>query len=277
MIRTLAVAITFALATSSAASTRSVHVRLLTFVDRSRAAHYTDGHTGPRVLVTSIRLPVGRGPFPLLVFAHGFALTPAPYARLLDDWARAGYVVASPFFPVERAGAPGGPSESDLGNEPGDIRFVVTQTERALPSLVDPRRIAVAGQSDGAEAALAVAYDRRFRDPRIDAAMILSGAAFPGFTRPPRGAPPLLAVQGTADPINPPAATSAYFALMPRPKFLLWLVGASHLPPYTTDDAWALLVQSATIAFLDHYLRAAPLAPLRRVARSSLARLSADP
>ena len=211
VIRALAVAAalvaTFTSASTSA-SPRTIHVRFARFVDRSRVAHFADGRTGPRVLVTSIRIPSGHGPFPLIVFAHGFALTPAPYSALLDAWARAGYVVASPLFPVEQDGAAGGPSESDLVNEPADIRFVITRVEQELPALVDARRIAVAGHSDGAEAALAVTYDRRFRDPRIDAAVILSGAAFSGFTRPTSGAPPLLAVQGTADPINPPSATS---------------------------------------------------------------------
>ena len=279
MIRAISIAAVL-LATSGPTPTptpTSIHMRTVRLVDRSRAAHFADGRAGPRVLVTSIRIPSGRGPFPLVVFAHGFALTPAPYRSLLDAWARAGYVVAAPLFPVERQGAPGGPSESDLMNEPGDIRFVITRLEHDLPSLVDPRRVAVAGHSDGAEAALAAAYDRRFRDPRIDAAVILSGAAFPGFTRPPAGAPPLLAVQGTADPINPPLATATYFALMRRPKFLLALIGASHLPPYTTEDAWAPLVRSATTGFLNHYLRDAPLQPLRLVARSNLVRLTAAP
>ena len=49
---------------------------------------------------------------------------------------------------------------------------------------------------------------------------------------------------------------------MHRPKFLLWLLGATHLPPYTTRDRWAVVVDRATTAFLDHYLRGAPLRPL---------------
>jgi len=45
---------------------------------------------------------------------------------------------------------------------------------------------------------LAVAYNSHYRDPRVDAAVILSGAEIPGvggFTFPP-GSPPLLATQG---------------------------------------------------------------------------------
>ena len=46
------------------------------------------------------RAPAARefGPFPLIVFGHGFDVTPSVYARLLQAWTRAGYVVASPVF-----------------------------------------------------------------------------------------------------------------------------------------------------------------------------------
>lgn len=243
----------------------AVHTRVVRLVDHSRVAHFSNGVTAPRTLVTSVRYPAGASaPLPLIVFAHGFALTPVAYVRLLDAWARAGYVVAAPTFPVEGENAPGGPSESDLVNEPGDLRFVISQlTGPASPfrGLIDPQEIAVAGQSDGAEAALSAAYDPRYRDPRIDAAVILSGAALPGFTRAPLGSPPLLAVQGTSDPINPPGATAAYFRLMRRPKFLLWLLGATHLPPYTTANRWSPVVDRVTLAFLDRYLRGGGLGP----------------
>ena len=78
-------------------------------------------------LTTVVRYPATRGPHPLIVFAHGFALTPATYSRLLRAWTQAGYVVAAPVFPLEDANAPGGPTESDLVNEPRDVSFVVTR------------------------------------------------------------------------------------------------------------------------------------------------------
>jgi dienelactone hydrolase len=264
----LALAVVIAVWASAALASSprpAFQIRVLRFVDHSRRAHFRDGTAGPRVLVTDVRIPTqGRPPYPLVVFAHGFALTPHVYAGLLDTWASAGYVVAAPVFPVENTNAPGGPDERDLANQPGDMSFVISQLTAAsspLRRLIDPTRIALAGHSDGAETALAAVYDGRYVDRRVDAAIVLSGAAFPGFTRPARS-PPLLAVQGTSDPINSPDTTLAYYRLMHRPKFLLWLLGATHLPPYTTDERWTGVVERTTRAFLDHYLKRAPLQPL---------------
>ncbi len=110
-----------------------VGVTVLTFVDHSRTV-VLDHRREPRTLVVVVRYPElgavparAAGPYPLIVFAHGFNVTPATYSDLLADWARAGYVVAAPVFPLENADAPGGPDESDLVNEPADMSFVVTK------------------------------------------------------------------------------------------------------------------------------------------------------
>jgi len=42
------------------------------------------------------------------------------------------------------------------------------------------------------------------------------------------------------------------------PKFLLSLLGAGHLPPYSTDVRQLALVQSVSTAFLDEYLKHDP-------------------
>lgn len=215
-----------------------------------------------RVLVTEVRRVTGRGEQqPLVVFAHGFSLTPDAYAALLDAWARAGFVVAAPVFPGENAHAPGGPNEADLVNEPTDIHVVISSLlHTTLP--IDPRRIAVAGQSDGGVAALGAAFAWRLRDRRIDAAVVMSGAWPRGWHFSP--GPALLAIQGTADRINPPANTRAYFALASQPKHLLWLEGATHLAPYTTDAGERAVVERATIGFLRRYLKGTPTAPGKR-------------
>jgi dienelactone hydrolase len=259
----------------------AVGLRVVTFVDRSRRVRFPGGRPAPRRLVTLVRFPAtsrggtpdrAAGPFPLVVFGHGFAVTPRIYAAMLDAWARAGYVVAAPVFPLENADAPGGPNESDLVNQPRDMSLVITRllTANAVPGgalagLIAPQAIAVAGQSDGGETALAVAYDRYYRDRRVQAAIILSGAVIPGvggfdFPAP---SPPLLATQGTADTINPPRLTHQFFDLAPRPKYLLTLFGASHLGPYTDAQPQLGIVERVSIAFLDRYLKNAPGAAAR--------------
>ncbi len=151
-----------------------------------------------------------------------------------------------------------------------------------LQGLIDPQRIAVSGHSDGGETALAVAYDRRFRDPRVGAAAILSGARIPGgtgFSFPP-GTPPLLATQGTADTINPPRFTRSFYDAASPPKFLLTLFGASHLSPYTDERPQLHIVERVTIAFFDRYLKqkAGPLSRLVRLGTvRGIASLAAQP
>jgi fermentation-respiration switch protein FrsA (DUF1100 family) len=238
----------------------AVAQRTVTFVDHSRTVRFPGRAPAPRRLVTIVRYPTGAsGPFPLIVFGHGFAVTPRPYAALLEAWARGGYVVAAPVFPLENARAPGGPNESDLVNQPRDMSFVISAMLGAgsFAGLLDRHAIAVSGQSDGGETALAVAYDRLFVDRRVRAAAILSGAKIPGvggfdFPAP---SPPLLATQGTADTINPPAFTHAFFDAAPPPKYLLTMFGAPHLGPYTNEQPQLRVVERVTIAFFDRYLK----------------------
>jgi dienelactone hydrolase len=248
-------------------------VRTVTFA-------FFDRRRGRRLL-TVVRFPAApREPLPLIVFGHGFDQTPAPYARLLRDWAAAGFVVAAPLFPFENAHAPGGPNESDLVNQPADMSFVISALLRrsaapsgALAGRIDPGRIAVAGHSDGGETALAVAYDPPYRDPRVRAAVLLSGAQIPGggsFTIP-AGSPPLLVVQGTGDTVVPAASAFSFYAAAHPPKFLLELLGASHLAPYTTDLRRLAVVARVSIAFLARYLAGhGSLAAIARATRGSV-------
>jgi dienelactone hydrolase len=268
-------------------SGRTIGLRVFHFLDRTRLARFRNGTSGPRRLTTYVRYPTtGRGPFPLVVFCHGFALLPSAYTRLLDAWTRAGYVVAAPVFPVENADAPGGPDEADLVNQPDDVSFVITQLLRVdhrrgspLQGLIDPYQIGVAGHSDGGETAFAVAYERHYVDWRVRLAIVLSGAPLPpdSVVRR-RSSPPLLASQGTADDINRPAVTRELFLNAARPKYMLTLLDAGHLPPYTDNRRQLAVVERVTLAFLSHYFKHTPLHQLLAAGDASrIARLTSRP
>lgn len=252
----------------------TVAKRTMTFVDTRRRVHRRDGRVTVRRLLTVVRYPTVIGAprssvhrRPLVVFAHGFALTPGRYRTLLYAWARAGYVVAAPVLPGENANAPAGPNRADLINQPADLRFVISRLLAAsarprgpLSGLIDRSKLVVAGHSDGGDTALAVAFDPRFRSRRIDAAIILAGADLPGLKpfRFPRHAPALLAVQGGADRINPPADTRSFYRRARPPKLLLTLTGVGHDAPYMSKGPPLTTVERMTTAFLDRTTHRAP-------------------
>lgn len=272
---------------SPAASGGASPVRVLHLVDRSRTIRLPDGRDVPRPVTTYVRIPAARaGPSPLVVFGHGYAVTPGIYARLLQAWVRAGFVVASPLFPLGNEHAAGGPDESDIVNQPGDISFVISELLAAsaspanpLHGLIDAAHIAVAGQSDGGETAFAAAYLPPYRDSRIDAAVILSGARLPGSAyRFPAPGVPLLATQGLADRINPPPSTYELYEAARRPKFMLTLPGAGHLGPYTSQQPQLGVVERVTTAFLQRYLEHGSIRAIEDAgAVRGVARLTARP
>lgn len=261
---------------------------LLRYVDTSRTIKFPHQKREYRPVTTVFWYPPARdgsGPFPLIVFGHGFASRPSWYRRLLHGWAEAGYVVAAPVFPLGNANAPGGPNESDIVNQPGDMSFVITRVLAASASpksafygLVDPEKIAVAGQSDGAMTAFGAAYETPFFDDRIRAALVLSGAILGPHSWVEHTGVPLLAVQGKADKVNPPIYARRLFWSVRRPKFFLLLKGAGHLTPYTVPGPTFATVMNTTVAFLDHYLGEGPLSAIGTAARGlPTATLTSDP
>jgi hypothetical protein len=274
----------------------AVGTESLTFVDTSRRTPAAGGDPGEafRSLPTVIRYPVdgpangaetpgGAGsrlgrPFPLIVFAHGYDTTPGAYAALLHNWAGAGYVVAAPSFPRATAGGP--LDEGDVDNQPGDLSFVITQVLAApsLAGLVDGGHIGVAGHSDGASTTAGVGYNSCCKDSRLAADAVMEGDEhrYPGSWFPAGPAPALLVIQADHDALNPPALGRAVYDGGSSPKYLLWLLNAQHLEPYTSDAAHLGVVEAVTTAFFDRYLkgRVDSVAAMRSAAAPGLATLT---
>lgn len=215
----------------------------------------------PAAQVASGRL--ARGPFPLVVFAPGYLQCGSSYATLLSTWASAGYVVATVEFPRTHCHV-AVPDEADLSNQPADVSAVITRLLAAsatpagpLSGLIDPAKIAVAGHSDGGDTAAAVTANTCCRDPRVKAALILSGAEWPplGGRYFPPGTPPILFTQGTDDTWNPPAAsTELYRSDTTGTRYFLTLQAVGHFTPYEGHAQPEPLVARVTVAFLNAYL-----------------------
>jgi dienelactone hydrolase len=192
------------------------------------------------------------GPFPLVIYAHGFLGNRRGGAYLARHLASHGYVVAAADFPLTSFSAPGGATLSDLANQPGDVSFLL---DSLLAGAAEPREgfglaqrldrdaLGVMGLSLGGATSLLVGFHPQLHDPRIRAVVAhaplacLFGARF-FSTR----AVPLLLVHGDIDAIVPYPASGlrAYQRALP-PKYLVTLLQGNHTS--FTDGAETLFGQ----------------------------------
>ncbi|HVB51745.1 MAG TPA: hypothetical protein VND89_08440 [Acidimicrobiales bacterium] len=273
----------------------SVGVARCTFTDTSRKlGNYST--TPPsvlsnvRTLVTEIRYPTKSiaggsseikgakpapqvGGYPMIVFAHGYDVTPDTYAPLLDAWVRAGFVVAAPFFPDESAAAVsaqhGANTEDDVLNEPADLAFVTrsilessaNETSRCpvVSGMVNATELGLVGHSDGATAVglLTLAHGN---DPQgisyaslraglnYRAVAILSGEEDTVDSYASEASDPaLLVVQSAADQCNPiRVGVKLYDDIHQTNKWFLELRTAHHLPPFDGVNVPAFRVVAST-------------------------------
>ncbi len=233
------------------------------FVDPTRPTVTSGGvQVAPtRSLPTTVWYPATGGPWPLVVFGHGFQVGPQPYLRLCELWASAGYAVAVPSFPLtDQARAGAYLDEADIQNQPQDMRFLIGallarsgQAGDPLAGLLDADRVGVAGHSDGASTALAVGYYPGLQDPRVKAVVALSADPLPNLPSA-TGTATLLDVHGDADTITPFANGEKVVDQIQVHRFFLVLHGADHLPPVVGGSPWTPVLDAVTLDFLDRYL-----------------------
>ncbi len=146
--------------------------------------------------------------------------------------------------------------ESDLQNEPLDIEFVASallEPGSPVRGLVDPSRIALAGHSDGGEAALDASWQNGAPGTVTFQALLAMSVRPLETTLAPRN-PPLLVTQGDQDAIDSPSLGEQAFADAAPPKYLTIIHGGGHLDPLTGASPWLPGLEQESVAFWRYYL-----------------------
>ena len=222
---------------------------------------YPIAPSASKVMVTDGK-PVGR--FPLVIFSHGVTSDGPTMAAVTADLVRAGYVVASPTFPM--SSGPGA-DINDLANQPADVHFLAEKLDGAVRQLFptdDPIRadcIAIAGHSLGSVTTLLAGYGAccDWTGPTAPTAVIeVSGLLVPiqpgTFDNAPKT--PLLLIHGDADQTVNYSGSVGVFDKLMGPRWFLTLLHGSHSGPFLTP--WRDVVMQSMIAFLNAQLEHAP-------------------
>lgn len=243
----------------------------LTFEDTSRPIAQTSTHAAApsRRLVTTIYYPTqgtrlfgaaplaDGGPFPLVMYSHGYSSTRGEAAAAANRLVSRGYIVVSADFPLSNMLANNGsPDSGDVGNQPGDVSFLIDRVlelskdpGHVLANAIDPARIGATGVSMGGTTTLLVSLHPKLHDPRISVSMPiapLSSFLLEGFyhTRP----LPLLLLSGDLDAfIDYKTNARRSFELAQPNAHLVTLANGSHA-------AFAIQFDAGTVALLNGLL-----------------------
>ena len=183
--------------------------------------------------------PATDGPYPVVLFSHGYAGFPEQSADLVTHLASWGFVVIAPDH-VERSlsGLLGTAAQGVEKREDPEVLSAsldaaiadATSEDSQLHELMDLDKVAVAGHSAGASAAYLTASS----EDRVKAFIAYSvGTGRPGedgkaAERPVPDVPGMVML-GTADGIIEPEQSVEVYDGMQPPKYLVEIEGAGHL------------------------------------------------
>jgi dienelactone hydrolase len=175
--------------------------------------------------------PSTKGPFPLVLFSHGFAGFPEQSVSLTTHLAQWGYVVMAPDHTERDLVAAltmkfGKTDDTKVLSATIDLGLRENADPASpLHGLIDPAHIAVTGHSSGATAA----YEEARVEPRVDGfiAYALEKPTGAGATDPPHK--PGMIMTGLIDKAIEPAQDRAAYALLHPPKWFVTIARSGHL------------------------------------------------
>jgi alpha-beta hydrolase superfamily lysophospholipase len=168
----------------------------------------------------------GKGPFPVVLFSHGFGGYPEQSSFLSVHLATWGFVVVAPDHRSRNLYAVVNNKVQQCACDVTDLRQALAyataldhRTGSLLTGKLDLSRVASLGHSAGGGAALSVASDHAVRT-------YVALAPAPGTT-PPAGKPGMV-MQGASDQVVMASDTRLLYAGLPTPKRLVVIDGAGH-------------------------------------------------
>ena len=180
--------------------------------------------TLPTVSYLGVRIS-DAGPFPVVLFSHGYGGYPEQSTFLTDHLATWGFVVVAPDHRsrdlkavISGTTGHGQDDVTDLRQALDLVRSMGIAPNDLLSGKLDLRWVASLGHSAGGAAAITFADDRDVR--------AYIGLAPAGGTPPP--AKPGMIMQGTSDKVVKPGDTLKLFARLPAPKRLILVNDAGH-------------------------------------------------
>ncbi|MFV0478734.1 MAG: alpha/beta hydrolase family protein [Parahaliea sp.] len=191
------------------------------FIDTSRPTQANGDYEGAdsRTLPGGIWSPTdtGSGPYPLLIYSHGFASSREGGAYLARHMASLGYVVVAVDYPLTNMKAPGGPLVKDVVNQAQDASFLIDEmlalsqdSHSAFYGMIDEQRIGAFGLSLGGFTTELLTFHPEWGDPRLNAALSIAGPTYmlaPAFFAH-RPNIPFMMLAGDIDAIVPWAANA---------------------------------------------------------------------
>ncbi|MEO8088078.1 MAG: T9SS type A sorting domain-containing protein [Bacteroidota bacterium] len=196
-----------------------------TFVDASRGNRSIQSEVYYPATSAGNNTPIAAGIFPIIVFGHGFVMTPSAYQNFWDDLVPEGYILA---FPSTEGGF--APVHADFG---ADLKFLVGEIQTngagaSVPSTSVGNLSAIMGHSMGGGCSFLAAENNTGITTMISFAAANTNPS--SITAAQMVSVPVLVFSGANDCVAPPTTQQnlIYASTSSSYKTQVYITGGSH-------------------------------------------------